>query len=151
VTDVKVILRSDVAGLGKRGDIVEVSKGYARNFLAPRDLAFPATEGATSQAQAMRRARDLKDAKDREGAEEIAKVLVARTIEIPARAGEGGRLFGSVTTTEVADAVALQTGIELDRRDLHMDEHIKELGTHHVTARLHSDVQFPITIEVVAN
>jgi len=76
-------------------------------------------------------------------------VLVARTIEIPARVGSGGRLFGSVTTTEVADAVAEQTGIELDRKDLHMDEHIKELGTHHVFARLHTDVQFPITIEVV--
>ena len=151
MTDVKVILRSDVDGLGKRGDIVEVSKGYARNFLAPRDLAFPATDGAEAQAKAMRRARDLKDAKDREGAEEIAKVLVARTIEIQARAGDGGRLFGSVTTTEVADAVAAQTGIALDRRDLHMDEHIKELGTHRVTARLHSDVQFPITVEVVAN
>jgi large subunit ribosomal protein L9 len=150
VTDVKVILRADVSGLGKRGDIVEVSKGYARNFLEPRSLAFPASEGATEQAQAMRRARDLKDAKDREGAEEIAKVLVARTIEVSARAGEGGRLFGSVTSSEVAEAVAAQTGIELDRRDLQMEEHIKELGTHHVTAKLHSDVQFPITIEVVA-
>ena len=150
MTDVKVILRADVAGLGKRGDIVEVSKGYARNFLRPRDLAFPATDGATSQAQAMRRARDLKDAKDREGAEEVAKVLVARTIEITARAGDGGRLFGSVTNTEVAEAVAAQTGIELDRKDLQMEEHIKEVGTHHVTARLHTDVQFPITVEVVA-
>jgi len=149
VTAVKVILRSDVDGLGKRGDIVEVSKGYARNFLEPRLLAFPATDGATAQAKAMRRARDLKDAKDREGAEEIAKVLVARTIMIPARAGEGGRLFGSVTTTEVAEAVAVQTGIDLDRKDLHMEEHIKELGTHHVTARLHNDVQFPITVEVI--
>ena len=148
--DVKVILRSDVAGLGKRGDIVEVSKGYARNFLAPRQLAIPATDGAAQQAQAMRRARDLKDAKDRESAEEIAKVLVARTIEIQARAGEAGRLFGSVTSTEIADAVAAQTGIELDRKDLQLEEHIKELGTHHVTARLHSDVQFPITVEVVA-
>jgi large subunit ribosomal protein L9 len=145
-----MILRSDVAGLGKRGDIVEVSKGYARNFLRPRDLAFPASDGATAQAQAMRRSRDLKDAKDREGAEEIAKVLVARTIEIHSRAGAGGRLFGSVTNAEVADAVAEQTGIELDRKDIHMDEHIKETGTHHVTARLHADVQFPITIEVVA-
>ena len=90
MTAVKVILRADVDGLGKRGDIVEVAKGYARNFLEPRDLAFPATEGATAQAKAMRRARDLKDAKDREGAEEIAKVLVARTIEISARAGGGG-------------------------------------------------------------
>lgn len=151
MTDVKVILRADVSGLGKRGDIVEVSKGYARNFLEPRSLAFPASEGATEQAQAMRRARDLKDAKDREGAEEIAKVLVARTIEVAARAGQGGRLFGSVTSSEVAEAVAAQTGIELDRRDLQMEEHIKELGTHHVTAKLHSDVQFPITIEVVAS
>ncbi len=150
MTDVKVILRADVSGLGKRGDIVEVSKGYARNFLAPRQLAFPATEGATAQAEAMRRSRDLKDAKDREGAEEIAKVLVARTIEIPARVGSGGRLFGSVTTTEVADAVLEQTGIELDRKDLQMEEHIKDLGTHHVFARLHADVQFPITVEVVA-
>lgn len=147
---VKVILRADVSGLGKRGDIVEVSKGYARNFLAPRSLALPATDGAAAQAAAMRRARDLKDAKDREGAEEIAKVLVARTIEIPAKVGSGGRLFGSVTTTEVAEAVASQTGIDLDRRVLHLDEHIKELGTHHVVARLHADVQFPITIEVVA-
>lgn len=149
MTDVKVILRADVTGLGKRGDIVEVSKGYARNFLSPRELAFPATDGAMAQAEAMRRSRDVKDAKDREGAEEIAKVLVARTIEIPARVGSGGRLFGSVTTAEVVDAVLEQTGIELDRKDLQLDEHIKDLGTHHLVARLHADVQFPITIEVV--
>ena len=147
---VKVILRSDVSGLGKRGDIVEVSKGYARNFLAPRGLAMAATEGAVDQAKAMRRARDIKDARDRESAEEVAKVLVARTIEVTARAGGGGRLFGSVTNAEIAEAVLSQTGIELDRKDLHLDEHIKELGTHQVTARLHADVQFPITVEVVA-
>ena len=147
---VKVILRSDVSGLGKRGDVVEVSKGYARNFLAPRGLAMSATEGAVDQAKAMRRARDIKDARDRESAEEVAKVLVARTIEVPARAGGGGRLFGSVTNTEIAEAVLAQTGIELDRKDLHLEEHIKELGTHQVTARLHADVQFPITVEVVS-
>ena len=150
MTDVKVILRADVSGLGKRGDIVEVSKGYARNFLSPRELAFPATDGATAQAEAMRRSRDVKDAKDREGAEEIAKVLVARTIEIPARVGSGGRLFGSVTTTEVADAVLEQTGIELDRKYLEIDEPIKATGTHSVSAKLHSDVQFQITVDVVA-
>lgn len=151
MTAVKVILRSDVSGLGKRGDIVEVSKGYARNFLEPRSLAIPATEGAQDQAQAMRRARDLKDAKAREGAEEIAKVLVAKTIQVTARAGEGGRLFGSVTAADIVDAVAEQTGLDLDRKDLELEEHIKELGTHHVTAHLHSDVQFPITVEVVAD
>jgi large subunit ribosomal protein L9 len=150
VSAVKVILRADVAGLGKRGDIVEVSKGYARNYLQPRELAMPATDGATAQAQAMRRARDVRDATARQAAEDIAKVLVARTIQVSARAGSGGRLFGSVTTAEVADAVTEQTGIELDRRDLHIEDHVKELGTYQVTAKLHADVQFPITIEVVS-
>ena len=149
MTDLKVILRSDVSGLGKRGDIVEVSKGYVRNFLEPRGLAFAATEGAVAQAGAMRRSRDVKDAKDRESSEAIAKVLVPRSIEVTAKAGPTGRLFGSVTEAEIADAILAQTGIVLDRRDIHLDEHIKEVGTHQATARLHTDVQFPITLEVV--
>ena len=149
MTDLKVILRSDVSGLGKRGDIVEVSKGYVRNFLEPRGLAFAATDGAVAQAGAMRRSRDVKDAKDRESSEAIAKVLVPRSIEVTAKAGPTGRLFGSVTEAEIADAILAQTGIVLDRRDIHLDEHIKEVGTHQATARLHTDVQFPITLEVV--
>ncbi len=148
---VKVILRDDVSGLGKRGDIVEVSKGYVRNFLEPRGLAMAATEGAEQQAGAMRRSRDIKDARDRESAEQIATVLVPRTITIAVRASEAGRLFGSVSETEIVAAVADQTDIELDRKDLLLDEHIKDLGTHMVTARLHSEVQFPITIEVVSD
>lgn len=147
----RVILRGDVEGLGKRGDVVEVSKGYVRNYLAPRDLAMPATEGAAQQAEAMRRARDLRDAQSRESAEQVATVLVPRPIEIRMRASEAGRLFGSVTQTEIVAAVADQTGIELDRKDLLLEDHIKETGTHMVTARLHADVQFPITIEVVAD
>lgn len=149
MTDLKVILRSDVSGLGKRGDIVEVSKGYVRNFLEPRGLAFAATDGAVAQAGAMRRSRDVKDAKDRESSEAIAKVLVPRSIEVTAKAGPTGRLFGSVTEAEIADAILAQTGIVLDRKDIHLDEHIKEVGTHQATARLHTDVQFPITLEVV--
>lgn len=145
-----VILRDDVDGLGKRGDIVEVSKGYNRNFLAPRGLAMAATEGAREQAEAMRRSRDIKDARARESAESIATVLVPRTIEITVRASESGKLFGSVSETEIVEAVEAQTGIELDRKDLLLDEHIKALGTHMVTARLHADVQFPITVEVIA-
>jgi len=151
VSAVKVILRSDVTGLGKRGDVVEVSKGYARNFLEPRRLAMAATPGAEEQAAAMRRARDIKDARDRESAEEVAKVLVARTIEVRARAGGGGRLFGSVTGAEIAQAVLEQTGIEIDRKAIQLDEHIKEVGTHQAIANLHTDVQFPITVEVVAD
>lgn len=148
---VKVILRSDVDGLGKRGDIVEVSKGYVRNFLQPRGLAIAATEGAQQQAEAMRRSRDIKDARDRDSATQVATVLVPKTITISVRASEAGRLFGSVTESEIVAAVSEQAGIELDRKDLLLDEHIKELGTHMVTARLHADVQFPITIEVVAD
>lgn len=146
--DVRVLLRDDVGGLGKKGDIVAVAPGYARNFLVPRGLALAATPGAEEQAEAMRRARMLKDAKDRESAEEVAKVLVPTVIAVSAKAGEGGRLFGSVTATEIVAAVAEQAGVELDRKSLLLDEHIKSTGTHTVQVRLHADVEFPLRIEV---
>lgn len=146
----KLLLRADVDGVGKRGDIVEVADGYGRNFLVPKGLAIKATPGVEAQAAAMRRSRDLRDAADRGAAEEIAKTLVPAVITVQARAGSEGRLFGSVTTADVVAAVAEQTGIELDRKHLHLDEPIKSLGTHSVPARLHADVQFAITVEVVA-
>jgi large subunit ribosomal protein L9 len=147
----KLLLRSDVSGVGKRGDIVDVADGYARNFLVPKGFAIKASPGVEQQAEQMRRSRAVKDAHDRAGAEEIAKVLVPAVIKITARAGGEGRLFGSVTTSEVADAVRAQTGIELDRKTLSLDEAIKTTGSHAVGAKLHSDVQFQITIEVVAS
>jgi large subunit ribosomal protein L9 len=145
---VKLILRSDVDGLGKRGDIVEVADGYGRNYLLPRGLAFVATAGAVDQAAKMRRARDLRDAHDRESAQTVATTLVPKVITVPAKAGSEGRLFGSVTTADVVEAVREQTGIELDRKQLDT-EPIRTLGQHVVTARLHADVAFPITIDVV--
>ena len=145
----KVILRSDRKGLGKRGDIVEVSDGYARNFLFPKGHAITATDGAVSQAHAMRRARDLRDASDREAAQTIASALVAKTITITVKAGAEGRLFGSVTAADVAAAVEAQAHIALDRKQLHV-EHIKTVGTYQVSAKLHADVEFPITVEVAA-
>jgi large subunit ribosomal protein L9 len=145
----QVILRSDLAGLGKRGDIVDVADGHARNYLLPRGLALKATTGAVDQAARMRRSRDLRDAADRESAQTIAQALVPKIITISVKAGQGGRLFGSVTTTDVAEAVETQTGIHLDRRMLHVDDPIKSVGQHSVTAKLHADVQFPITVEVV--
>jgi large subunit ribosomal protein L9 len=147
---VKVILRSDVADVGKKGDIVDVADGFGRNYLVPKGLAIKATSGAQEQAGAMRRSRDLKDAKDRGAAEEIAKRLVPTVITVKAKSGAEGRLFGSVTVADVAAAVHDQTGIELDRRRLHLDEPIKSLGTHAVPAKLHADVEFPITVEVVS-
>lgn len=144
----KLILRADLKGLGKRGDIVDVSDGHARNYLLPKGLAITASEGAVTQANAMRRARDLRDAHDREGAQAIASALVAATITIPAKAGAEGKLFGSVTPADVVAAVEAQTKIALDRKRLHFD-HLKTVGTHTVVAKLHSDVEFPITVEIV--
>jgi large subunit ribosomal protein L9 len=146
----QVILRSDLAGVGKRGDIIDVADGHARNYLFPRGLAMKASPGAVSQAGAMRRARDLRDAADRESAETVAQALVAKVISVQVKAGQGGRLFGSVTATDLVDAIEAQTGIVLDRRQLQLDEPIKSLGEHMVQAKLHADVQFPVTIDVVA-
>jgi large subunit ribosomal protein L9 len=146
----RLILRADVGGVGKKGDIVEVSDGYGRNYLLPKGLALRATPGAESQAGAMRRSRDVKDARDRAAAEEVAKRIVPAVITIAARAGSEGRLFGSVTAADIAEAVADQTGIDLDRRKLLLDEPIKSVGVHQVPAKLHADVEFPVTVEVVA-
>ena len=145
----QIILRADLSGLGKRGDIVDVADGHARNYLLPRGLALKASPGAVDQAARMRRARDLRDAADRDAAQTIAQTLVPKVISIAVKAGQGGRLFGSVTAHDVAEAVEAQTGIHLDRRKLHLDDPIKVVGQHSVTARLHHDVQFPITIDVV--
>jgi len=148
---VKLVLRADVAQVGKKGDIIDVADGYGRNFLLPKGLAFLASAGVETQATAMRRNRDVRDATDRTAAQEIATKLVPQVVTITARAGTEGKLFGSVTTMEIADAVAAQTGIELDRRQLHLDEPIKALGTHLVPAKLHAEVEFPITVEVVTS
>lgn len=147
----KIVLRSDVNQVGKKGDIVDVSDGYARNFLVPKGLAFKATPGVEAQATAMRRGRDLRDASDRSAAEEVARALVPKVITLSARAGADGKLFGSITTTDIADAVAAQTGIELNRRKIHLEEPIKALGQHLVPAKLHAEVEFPITVDVVAS
>ena len=117
MSGMRVILRADIAEVGKRGDICDVSNGYARNFLLPRGLAIKATDGAVTQAGSMRRARDLRDAEDRSAAEEVARALVARTITITAKAGPEGKLYGSVTAADVTAAVAAQAGVELDREE----------------------------------
>jgi large subunit ribosomal protein L9 len=146
---VKVILRSDLDGLGKRGDIVDVADGHARNFLFPKGHALAASDGAIEQAGRMRKARDERDSSAREAATAIASTLVPKVITVQAKAGSEGKLFGSVTSADIVTAVQEQTDIELDRRQLEVDG-IKTLGQHTVTASLHSDVSFPITVDVVA-
>lgn len=145
----RIILRSDLDGLGKRGDIVDVSDGYARNFLLPKGHALVATDGAVDQAARMRKARDSRDSSAREAARAIASTLVPMVITVAAKAGVEGKLFGSVTSSDIVAAVRNETGIELERRQLEV-ELIKTLGAHTVTASLHSDVSFPIRLDVVA-
>ncbi len=145
----KLVLRADVGGVGKKGDIVEVADGYARNYLVPRGQALVASPGIEAQANSMRRSRDVKDGREREAAEQVARTLVPAVIVVKAKtASTAGRLFGSITTADVAEAVLAQTGIVLDKRDLHLSETIRTLGTHQVQVKLHSDVQFPVTLEV---
>ena len=144
----KVILRANVEGVGKTGDLVDVANGYAQNFLMPKGLAMRATEGAATQAEAMQRSQELRGVKAREGAEELGQQLQAQTIAIQARVGQDEQLYGSVTTSEIAEAVQAQTGIVLDRRDMSLEEPIRTVGIHQVDMRLHSDVRIQITIEV---
>jgi|SRR5699024_3246224 len=147
----RLILRTDVEGLGDKGDVVEVAAGYGRNYLIPRGLAFLSTPGAEDQAEGMRRARQQRDAAARQAAEEIAKTLVNNPVTISARTAGEDRLFGSVTAAEIADAVTAQKEIEIDRKQIRLDDPIKSTGQHLVPVKLHADVQFPVTVEVVAD
>jgi len=147
---VRVILRADVERLGNKGDLLDVADGYARNFLLPRGLALTATAGAVAQAEAMRAARDRRDAVEREAAEGLRDRLGATVVRIPAQSGTDGRLFGSVTASDVADAIVEQLGVELDRKRLHLEEPIRALGVHDVALRLHADVEAHVSVEVVA-
>ena len=146
----RVVLRDDVESLGKKGDLVDVADGYARNYLVPRGLAMKATRGVVQQAESMRRNREAREVRDRQTAEALVPQLAAKRVEVKARAGEGGKLFGSVTSSDVADAVQIQTGIELDRRKVVLDEPIRELGDAQVQVRLPAEVVVAVAVLVVA-
>lgn len=146
----KIVLREDVEHLGTKGYVVDVADGYARNFLVPRGLAMRAGKGTVAQAGAMRRNREARDRREREAATALAAQLRDKRVEVRARAGEGGRLFGSVTAADVADAVRDQLGVEVDRRRVQLDEPLKELGDHEIGVRLHTDVDATLNVAVVA-
>jgi large subunit ribosomal protein L9 len=146
----KVVLRADVDNLGNKGDIVDVADGYARNYLVPRGLALKASPGSQKQADAMRRNREARESRDREAAQALAAQFEGRTITIKARAGAEGKLFGSVTSVDVADAVHKQTGAEIDRRKISLDEPLKEIGGVDLQVRLHADVLANLHVEVEA-
>ena len=146
----KVLLRDDVAGVGRRGDIVKVAGGFARNFLLPEGRAIVATDGVEGQAEQMRRGRDLREAQDRGAAESQATVLAGAVIPIAARASGNGRLFGSIGPADVAEAIKAAKGVEVDRRNILLPEHIKETGSFEVTVELFRDVATIVTVEVSA-
>jgi large subunit ribosomal protein L9 len=145
----KVLLRSDIDGVGKRGDIIDVSGGFARNHLLPAGKAVAASAGIEGQAAAMRRSRDLRDARDRESSETVARTLVGNVINLQARA-TGDRLFGSVSAADIVRQVEVQTGAVIDRKDLMLDEPIKTVGEHSVRVELVGGVVFELTVDVAA-
>ncbi len=145
----KVLLRDNVKSLGKRGDIVDVADGYARNLLVPSGAALVATEKMTQQAAAMRRARDLKEGRDREAAQRVKELLEEAPVKVHAKAGKEGRLFGSVTAADISDAIRVQTGAEIDRKTVAIAAPIRSLGAHNVTVDLYTGVTAEVAIEVL--
>lgn len=146
----KIILNADIDKVGRKGDVVEVKAGYARNFLLPRNLAIPASKGALRQAEAMQASRETKEAKERDSAEALGKRIMAAPVRIVARAGEDGSLFGSVTTSDIADRLQSEIGEEIDRRKIEIAEPIRSLGVHEYSIRLHHDLEVKGSVEVVA-
>lgn len=144
----KVILTDEIKGLGHRGDVVTVTPGYARNFLLPKELAFPATPGNTKRIEQQKKQYDVKMAKDREKAEEIAKAIEGTTLVLRKRSGEQDALYGSVTSSELAEALAAK-GVTIDKRRIELEEPIKRLGTHTVHVKLHRDVTVGVKVEVL--
>lgn len=144
----EVILREDVKSLGKAGDLVKVKPGYARNFLLPKGLAFEATEGNRKRIMAQSSARQARMAQERGAAEAVAATLSGVTLTLSRKAGEGDRLFGSITAQDIADAL-VSAGHTVDKRKIELEHPIKSLGTHTVPVRLHADVQAVISVTVV--
>jgi large subunit ribosomal protein L9 len=146
----KVLLRDDVAGVGRRGDIVKVAGGFARNFLLPEGRAIVASDGIEGQAEQMRRGRDLREAQDRSAAEGQATLLAGAVIPISARAASGGRLFGSIGPADVVNAIKAAKGVEVDRKHVLLPDSIKETGSFDVTVDLFPGVSTVVTVEVSA-
>ena len=144
----KVILKQDVKGLGREGDLKEVKSGYARNFLLPTAAAVVADKGAVANWERHREQRDDRDRAERAGAEATAEKLRELKLTIPVKAGERGRLFGAVTSHQISDAINRE-GIELDRHALHLREPIKALGDYRIDVRVMSGVEATVSVSVV--
>ena len=147
----KLILTQEVTGLGAPGDVVEVKAGYGRNYLVPRSLAMPWTRGSEQQIGMIKRARAAREIRSLDDAREAASRLSGLKVRLQTRAGQGGRLFGSVSTADIAAAVRTAGGPELDRRKIEVANPIKTIGSHRVSVRLHPDVSATLDVEVSAS
>ena len=145
----KVILLQDVKGKGKKGQMLEVSDGYARNFMLPKKLAIEATADAVNTMRMNDKAAAEKAAKERAEALEISKKLREMTLTVTAKGGGAGRLFGSVTNQEIADALKANSGIALDKRKIVISDPIKNVGTYTVTCKLGYEISAPLTVKII--
>ena len=145
----KLILTQEVTGLGAPGDVVEVKDGYGRNYLVPRGVAIKWTRGAEKTVESIKAARSSRAVRDHDHAGEIKTKLEAQTVNVQVRAGEGGRLFGAVTTSEIADAIAEISGEKVDRRTIVVANPIKSLGAHEVSVKLHDEVSAKVALNVI--
>jgi large subunit ribosomal protein L9 len=146
----EVILREHVDNLGRRGDVVKVTPGYARNYLLPRKLALPVTENNKRQIERERKLAEARDAEERSGAEAVAGRLAALDIEIARRVGENDTLYGSVTSADIAQALQAK-GFEIDKRKISLSEPLKALGETSVPVKIHRDVTAQVKVRVVAD
>ncbi len=145
----KVILLQDVKKVGSKGDILEVAEGYARNYLFPRKLAVEATQGHLRDLEQKKASEMRKKAQYLEQARGVAAKLETITVKIPAKAGESGKLFGSITSKDIADAIKNQYSIEIDKKKIALDNPIKSLGVYPVTAKLHQEVQARFQVQII--
>ncbi len=145
----KLILTQEVTGLGAPGDVVEVKNGFGRNYLVPRGFAITWSRGGEKQVEQIKRARSSREIRDRDHAEQIRARLEALSVTLPVKAGTHGRLFGSITVADVANAVKAAGGVDLDKRKIELGAPIKTVGEHTVSVRLHDEVNATVTVQVV--
>jgi large subunit ribosomal protein L9 len=148
---VKVVLRTDVKGLGKAGEVKDVADGYGRNYLLPQGLVTIATKGALAQAESQRAAQARRDSKELEAAKELATRLESTPVILPAKGGERGKLFGAVTNVQIADGIKSTFGIDIDKHDIVLEEPIRTAGDHACAVRLHAGVTARVQLSVVTS
>jgi large subunit ribosomal protein L9 len=144
----KIILQKSVDRLGDPGDVADVADGYARNYLIPRGLAVKAEKGTVRHAESLKRAHEVRTSAQKGDFEALAARIIQAPVVVTARAGEEGKLFGSVTAADIAEALSAQVNVPIGRRDVHLDEPIRSVGTHEVTVHLHPEVDPVITVDV---